>query len=60
MSTKEIAKKIGAVILFLAALIALLGGYLAFHAEKNSIFIVLGIALGIVFIAAASALANIK
>jgi len=60
MNIKEISKKIASAILFFMALIILLGGYIASYTAKSGSFAIAGVVLGIVFITAASMLANLE
>ncbi len=56
MNIKPYARKTAAVILFSAALMVMLGAYLASFITKNSLFLPLGVFTAVVMAAAASAL----
>lgn len=60
MNIMSTAKKIASAALFFAALLVLLGGYLASYTTKSGLLLVAGIALGIIFIFMAAVLGDLE
>lgn len=60
MNVMSAAKKIASAALFFAALIVLLGGYLASYTAKSGMLLAAGIVLGIIFIFMAAVLGDLE
>jgi hypothetical protein len=58
MRIKELLRIAVSILIFISGLVALLGGYVASHALKSTLLIIVGVVLGAALIILASALAE--